>query len=150
MSLRHVAAGLTLAVLVQGTALAGNPIQNDNGFKPYTAISPITGDDSSIGATGYVFVNGVGYEDGHMLYCTPAVGLVQPDKVMVTYNLLIVDKNKQCREPGSRKTYGPAVTAQQFLDELMDGHLAKVVSVGPVIVRSNHLGIIYYRETAKN
>ena len=83
-----------------------------------------------------------------MVYCNPTVGFVAPGRVLSGRKAaLIINDDGQCVE--GEQNYGAALTAQQYLDVVMDGHLAEVVSVGPVLAQGYHLGIIYYREIAR-
>ena len=148
MRIRQVAAFLGISLVMQGTAFAGSPVENISTSKPRKQISAVVGDDTSQSATGYLFVNGVGYKGAHMVYCNPTVGFVAPGRVLSGRKAaLIINDDGQCVE--GEQNYGAALTAQQYLDVVMDGHLAKVVSVGPVLAQGYHLGIIYYREIAR-
>lgn len=89
------------------------------------------------GATGYVFVNGVGWEDARMVYCPPSIGFIEPQNVIRARVMTI--ENGQCDGQ-------PVVSAQQYIDEIMGGNVAEVISVAPVIVRYGAMGIIYYRD----
>lgn len=93
-----------------------------------------------LGATGYVFVSGVGWRGGVMIYCPPSVGHVLPDRVLRGYANEI--ENGMC---GKLK----AITAQQYIDELLGQDVANVVSVAPAVGRFGTFGIIYYRATDK-
>lgn len=147
MDFRQVAALIGLSLVMQGPVLAGSPAENISSSKPRQPISAVVADDVSQAATGYVFVNGVGYKGAHMVYCKPSVGFVAPRDVL--YGLkayLSVNADGQCVE--GDLNHGPTLSAQQYLDAVMNGHIADVVSVGPVLTARHHLGIIYYREIA--
>lgn len=92
-----------------------------------------------LGATGYVFVNGVGWDGGVMIYCPPSVGHILPDRVFRS-SAKEIEKG-MC---GKLK----AITAQQYIDDLLGEGVANVVSVAPAVGRFGTFGIIYYRATA--
>lgn len=96
--------------------------------------------------TGYVFVSGQGYKDGEMLFCEPSVG-------HYIYNSwdgapALEVKEGKCVSVGfvgSGRTYR-AVTAQQYLDELIGPGKVVPVGIAPATTHAGWLlAIIYYR-----
>lgn len=95
--------------------------------------------------TGYVFVSGQGYRDAEMLFCEPSVGFFDFNSWGGPPDLEV--KNGKCvsKGIGAGKTYR-AVTAQQYLDELIGPGKAVPVGISPATTSVGRLiGIIYYR-----
>lgn len=88
------------------------------------------------GATGYVFVDGVGWRDAVMIYCPPSVGHITPDRLRRHAQNEIAEG--QCGKQA-------AITAQEYIDQLIGAGKAVVLSVAPVMGRYSAFGIIYYR-----
>ena len=84
------------------------------------------------GATGYVFVDGVGW----LIYCPPSVGHITPDRLRWRAQNVIAEG--QCGKQA-------AITAQEYIDQLIGAGKAVVLSVAPVMGRYSAFGIIYYR-----
>ncbi|EMH7959843.1 MULTISPECIES: hypothetical protein [Pseudomonas] len=95
----------------------------------------------SFGATGYLFVDGVGYSGGRMVYCPASVGFVKPEDMFWS-------KNKITKGVCQSITGDlPAVPAQDFIDEVLGKGEATVVSVAPVLVQHGPpYGVIYYKD----
>lgn len=108
----------------------------------------------SAGATGYVFVNGVGWHGARMIYCPAHLGFIEPNSSMIRTQPNVI-KDGLCSIPvleahfrpvRSTERDQPTVSAQGFVDQLLGAGTAKVVSVAPVLTHWGHFGIIYYRE----
>lgn len=96
---------------------------------------------NSYGATGYLFVDGVGYSGGQMVYCPASVGFVKPASWSRSMNMIV---KGDCQYKDGTL---PAVSSQDYIDEVLGKGVATVVSVAPVFVRYGRpLGVIYYRD----
>jgi hypothetical protein len=108
--------------------------------------APATVGAGIVGATGYVFVNGVGWDGPNMVYCPPKIGFVKPSGVVMGSENEV--KDGLCYGRSFRGS-AAVVTAQQYIDELLGEKVAEVVSVAPVLGQWNTYGLIYYRATTK-
>lgn len=88
------------------------------------------------GATGYVFVDGVGWRDAVMIYCPPSVGHITTDRLRWAAQNEISEG--KCGQHA-------AISAQEYVDQLIGKNKAVVLSVAPVMGRYSTFGIIYYR-----
>lgn len=137
-----------LSLVVLGLPLlAGNAY----GFGATAAIASAAGgsksDDAMMsaggpvaGATGYVFVDGVGWRGAAMIYCPPSVGHVTTDKLRWAAQNEITEG--KCGQHA-------AISAQEYIDQLIGKDKAVVLSVAPVLGRYSTFGIIYYRATTE-
>ena len=134
-SIAH-ATGAAAAAAMMGSAGAGADKHD----------APATVGAGIVGATGYVFVNGVGWDGANMVYCPPKIGFVKPSGVVMGSENEV--KDGICYGRASRGS-AAVVTAQQYIDELLGEKVAEVVSVAPVLGKWNTYGLIYYRATTK-
>ncbi|HBP1602329.1 TPA: hypothetical protein L5U90_003433 [Pseudomonas aeruginosa] len=88
------------------------------------------------GATGYVFVDGVGWRDAVMIYCPPSVGHITTDRLRWAAQNEISEG--KCGQHA-------VISAQEYVDQLIGKNKAVVLSVAPVMGRYSTFGLIYYR-----
>lgn len=133
---RHLAAMAIATALAAGPASAGTPA--DPTFSP--SMPPIPN-------TGFVLVNGFGYERGHMLFCEPKYGHVQYGDRLTDYKVV----DRQCLPDGwiapGTEGYVRAIPAQAYLDELIGKGVVEFLGVAPAMTkRYGLLAVLYYRE----
>ena len=93
-----------------------------------------------IGATGYVFVDGVGWRGAEMIYCPPSIGHILPERIRYYSKNEVVEG--RC---GDQST----VSAQEYINLLLGDGEAEVIAVAPAVGRYSAFGIIYYRSITK-
>ncbi|ENA1258510.1 hypothetical protein P4126_33020 [Pseudomonas aeruginosa] len=133
------AAILTLPLLAQAGGAAAVTVTAAAAAAASDSGLPNAG--NSYGATGYLFVDGVGYSGGKMVYCPASVGFVKAASWFRSKNTIV---KGDCQYKDGTL---PAVSSQDFIDEVLGKGVATVVSVAPVFVQYGRpLGVIYYRD----
>lgn len=107
-------------------------------FASVTSDEPAVPSGPVVGATGYVFAAGIGWEGGHMVYCPPPG---EPMNSSILYNPQPPMIKGKCGNEA-------AITAQEYVDITIGHRVATVIGVAPFMVRNGVYGVIYYKENS--
>lgn len=103
-----------------------------------------------INNTGFVLVSGYGYQGANLLFCEPKVGHIQDPNIWSVPAQQV--KDGKCLVPIIGATVEHrALTAQQYLDELIGPDLVEPVGIAPMASTYGRvIAVIYYRETKRS
>ncbi len=142
---RHLPVLAMFSALIVGSAVAGSPL--DPAFVPEDPAAPAFSPSMPpIANTGFVLVNGFGYDRGHMLFCEPKYGHVVNRDQLTVYKVV----DHQCLPGGwiapGTEGYVRAIPAQAYLDELIGKGVVEFVGVAPAWTNQDGLlAVLYYR-----
>lgn len=133
---RYLAAMVITTLLAAGPAAAGTPAAPT--FSPSMPPMP---------NTGFVLVNGFGYDRGRMVFCEPKYGHFKSGSQLTEFEVV----DGQCLPGGwiapGTEGYVRAIPAQAYLDELLGKGAVEFVGVAPALTsRQEVLAVLYYRE----
>jgi hypothetical protein len=99
--------------------------------------------------TGFVLVTGFGYQGTNMLFCEPKVGHINESNIRQVSALEV--KDGKCLMSGLGTREFRALTAQQYLDELIGPDLVEPVGIAPMPGYYGWvISVIYYRPTERS
>lgn len=106
--------------------------------------------NESLTNSGFVLVAGYGYQGANMLFCEPKAGHIEIASVY--YAPVLEVKDGKCLEPivGATREHR-ALSAQQYLDELIGPDQVEPTSIAPMpSTYGKVISVIYYRPIKRN